>query len=206
MLSNKHIITIDGKYKLKFTYRTLKNIYDMTKINPFTYIKEFFSSNEKDKYLGRIIFALSNAEIQITDVYTKYLLSDEDKLMMVFNLINLINAELINEFKNDIADDEINENVSENVITPEQDLEGWIQYWNYCYSTATIILHKSEEEFLDMSPREFKTLDSYISNYYKSVLISSYVEIVKATNKNNADKAQEDDVEDLRLSRVFASM
>ena len=201
MLGESYSIKInykDVEKELLFNFQTLKNIFTLTGKNPFKFINEFLVSKNKEDYIGRIIYCMLNGDISIKDIYEVLLKDEEDKLNILVNIIQLISLEMQSEY----VEYELENNEETEVENKKDSIKTWIEYWNYSYSIATVILHKTETEFLLMTPREFKTLDSYTCNYYKNVLLGAYIEVIKSNKKEETVEKKAN----IRLKDVFGSI
>ncbi len=185
-------LTIDKEKKeLYFNFQTLKNLYTLTQKNPFYYLKDFMESENRDEFLGTIIYCMANGDITLEDI-NEVINNKKVKNYLLLDIINMVSIESTSEFKDEENNnDNKNDNDDQEEKTEEEQLKEFEDFWNYCYFTATIKLNKSEEEFYLMSPRELKTLDKYNSNFYKNILIDTYITISKAKNSNKEDEAEE---------------
>jgi len=208
MLGDSYVINfkIDKKHKeLYFNFQTLKNLYKLTKQNPFNYLQDFMNSENKDDFLGSIIYCMANGDITLEDI-NDVINNKKVKNYLLLNIINMIYVELTSEFKdeeeNNNDKDNKNDNDKQEEKIEEEKLQEFENFWNYCYFTATVKLNKDEEEFYLMSPRELKTLDKYNSNFYRNILIDTYITIINAKNGNGENK-KEEVVNVARLSDMF---
>lgn len=197
-------LTIEGEKKeLYFNYQFLKNIYGLTQINPFYYIQDFVSAKDKDDYLGTIIYCMCNGDISLKNI--NLLLEDEDiKTNLIIKLICIFNIELFSECKEENENNSDNSDDNEVVEKSEDDKnKEFKNYWNSCYFTATILLKKTEDEFYKMSVRELQTLAKYNKEFYKNVLIDTYVTVLNAKNGNTENNEKEEVINVGRLSDMF---
>ena len=183
MLGEKYSVTLAiGKEikNLQLTFQNIKNIYSLTNQNPFNYLNEFIKADDKKDYVAELIYCLANGKIDIKDI--NVVIEDANFQNTMINLMALISKELDSEIEN-------NEEIHENTEKIEVSFEEW---WNEHYFTATVILKMSEEEFLNSTPREVKTLNYYKKNYIKGVLMDTYASILKA--KGNSEHEEEEQV------------
>ena len=186
-------LTIDKEKKeLYFNFQTLKNLYTLTQKNPFYYLKEFMESENRDEFLGTIIYCMANGDITLEDI-NEVINNKKVKNYLLLDIINMVSIESTNEFKDEEENnnDNKNDNDDQEEKTEEEQLKEFEDFWNYCYFTATIKLNKSEEEFYLMSPRELKRLYKYNSNFDKNIVIDTYITISKAKNSNKENEAEE---------------
>lgn len=194
MLGNKYKLDLkigDNKKTLYFSYYTLKNLYTLLNKNPFSYLREFLKAEEKDDYLATLIYCMTTGNITLEDINSA-LEDEEAKKYLLLNIIAIITVELkaensVNEEDNNESDD--NEENDDNEGNKEFE-----DYWNYSYYVATVILNKNENEFLKMSPRELNTLAKYNKDYYKNILLDTYITVLKARNDNDGEKDKEEKV------------
>lgn len=204
MLGNKYTINLtieDEEKELYFNYQFLKNLYGLTQINPFYYIQDFVSAKDKYDYLGTIIYCMCNGDISLSNI--NLLLEDKDiKTNLIIKLICIFNIELVSECKeeNENESDNYNEVVEKSEDDKNKEFEN---YWNSCYFTATILLKKTEDEFYKMSVRELQTLAKYNKEFYKNVLIDTYVTVLNAKNGNTKNNKKEEVINVGRLSDMF---
>lgn len=189
MLGDKYKLDLkigDSTKFLYFSYYTLKNLYNLLNYNPFSYLREFLKAEEKDNYLATLIYCMASGNITLNDI--DLVLKDEEvKNYLLINIIAIITLELKAE---NIEDEEDNNNENDNDDNNEGNKE-FEDYWNYSYYVASVILNKNENEFLKMSPRELNTLAKYNKNYYKNILLDTYITVLKARNESGEDKKEE---------------
>lgn len=178
----------EEKKELYFNYQTLKNLYKLTQQNPFYYLQDFMFSKDRDEFLPTIIYCMANGDISLTDI--EMILDDKEiKNYFLLNVINIITIEFKSEYEEENKASEKDDEKVEK--TEEEKLKEFESYWNYCYFTSMIKLKKREDEFYKMSPRELTTLNKLNSNYYKNILIDTYVTILNAKNGNAQDEKEE---------------
>lgn len=186
MLGDKYKLDLrigDNTKYLYFSYYTLKNLYKLLNKNPFSYLREFLKAEKKDDYLATLIYCMTTGNISLGDI--DLVLEDEEiKNYLLINIIAIITVELKAENIENEEDNNDNEDNNEG----NKEFE---DYWNYSYYVATVSLNKSENEFLKMSPRELNTLAKYNKDYYKNILLDTYITVLKARNKSSEDKKEE---------------
>lgn len=209
MLGDRCVLDLTiGKEKkeLYFNFQTLKNLYTLTQKNPFYYLKDFMESENRDEFLGTIIYCMANGDITLENI-NEVINNREAKNYLLLNTINIISIELTSELKNEEENnndkDNKNDNDDQEEKTEEEQLKEFENFWNYCYFTATVKLNKSEEEFYNMSPRELKTLDKYNSNYYKNILIDTYITVLEAKNIEGEKELKVSKKNNVRFKDLF---
>lgn len=207
MLGDKFSLIVNynnEEKELKFNFQTLKNIYIVSNKNPFTFITEFFGKDDKYSDLGKLIHCMCNATIDVVDIYRHILVDKNVRDQLTINIINLLVAELTNEYKDYLKKDDVKKDDDDSDLEEDKDeLQNWFDFWNNSYYVATIKLNKTEQEFLDMSPREFKTLDSYNFNYNKNILISAYIDVTKASSKADVIAHENKDKDNMSISEML---
>lgn len=178
----------DKNVELLLNMQSIKNIYTLTNRNPFKVLQDFIGSidkEDKDTLLTQVIYSLSNGDITIEDIYGYVLdIEEENKLELLIGIVSLIERELVIEVseeedstkdkKNPSKDKEESQDKDEN---QEKEIQSFIDWWDYYYYIATVVLNKTEEEFYNLTPRELKTLEALDSRYKREILIKTYVDI-----------------------------
>ena len=182
----------DREIPLKLNVRSLKNLGELTRLNPFKYLYDFIhTKNEEDKsqMLVNILLAFTDANLTVEDL-PKIL----DQNQQMDYLISLL---MVNEIMCEIEEDKKSDSNDE---TEEEDeykgYKNWCDVYNYYYYVATVQLHMSKEEFLDTTLRELKTLDKLNKDYLKNIIISYYIDV--NTARNNSGKKE---VETLKATK-----
>lgn len=184
----------DKNVELLLNMQSIKNIYTLTSRNPFKVLQDFIGSidkEDKDTLLTQVIYSLSNGDITIEDIYGYVLdIEEENKLELLIGIISLIESELVTEVseeedkKNPSKDKEESQDKDEN---QEKEIQNFIDWWDYYYYIATVVLNKTEEEFYNLTPRELKTLEALDSRYKRAILIKTYIDI-------NTPRGEESDI------------
>ena len=193
MLGDNYFLNVgigEENKELYFNYQTLKNLYKLTEQNPFNYLQDFMFAENKDEFLGTIIYCMANGDINLNDI--EMILDDKDiKNNLLVNIINLITVEFKSEYTEEEKNNSEKEDNEQVEKTKEDKLKQFEDYWNYSYFTATVKLKKTEDEFYKMTHRELKTLDKFNSNYYKNILIDTYVTVLNAKNGSAQEEKEE---------------
>ncbi|WP_394899057.1 hypothetical protein [Clostridium paraputrificum] len=188
----------DKNVELLLNMQSIKNIYTLTNRNPFKVLQDFIGSidkEDKDTLLTQVIYSLSNGDITIEDIYGYVLdIEEENKLELLIGIVSLIERELVIEVseeedstkdkKNPSKDKEESQDKDEN---QEKEIQSFIDWWDYYYYIATVVLNKTEEEFYNLTPRELKTLEALDSRYKRAILIKTYIDI-------NTPRGEESDI------------
>ncbi|MDU1413440.1 MAG: hypothetical protein E6929_11570 [Clostridium sp.] len=206
MLGDKYKLDLkigDNTKYLYFSYYTLKNLYKLLNKNPFTFLREFLKEDNKEEYLATLIYCMASGKITLEDI--DLVLEDEEvKNYLLINIIAIITVELKAENVENIENEEDN-NDNENDNEDNDNNQGnkeFEDYWNYSYYVSTVILNKSENEFLKMSPRELSTLAKYNIDYYKNILLDAYITVLKAKNED-VDKNKISINKNIRFKDLF---
>ncbi|MFR0018247.1 MAG: hypothetical protein ACLRVF_18250 [Clostridium paraputrificum] len=192
----------DKNVELLLNMQSIKNIYTLTSRNPFKVLQDFIGSidkEDKDTLLTQVIYSLSNSAITIEDIYGYVLdIEEENKLELLIGIVSLIERELVIEVSEEEDSTKDKKNPSqekdeskdkEEDITKE--IQSFIDWWDYYYYIATVVLNKTEEEFYNLTPRELKTLETLDSRYKRQILIKTYVDINTPRENNGANHNQE---------------
>ena len=183
----------DREIPLKLNVRSLKNLGELTRLNPFKYLYDFIHTKDeedKNQMLVNILLAFTDANLTVEDL-PKIL--DQNKQMdylISLLMINEIMCEIEEDKKSD-SNDKSDEEEDEN-----KGYKNWCDVYNYYYYVATVQLHMSKEQFLDTTLRELKTLDKLNKDYLKNIIISYYIDV--NTARNNSGKKE---VETLKATK-----
>lgn len=193
----------DKNVELLLNMQSIKNIYTLTNRNPFKVLQDFIGSidkEDKDTLLTQVIYSLSNGDITIEDIYGYVLdIEEENKIELLIGIISLIENELVTEVseEEDSTGDKKNTNIKEKEESQDKEeditkeIQNFIDWWDYYYYIATVVLNKTEEEFYNLTPRELKTLETLDSRYKRQILIKTYVDINTPRENNEANYNQE---------------
>lgn len=202
MLGNKYELEIkynNESYKLKFTFKFLKNLYSMMNVNPLSYIKDFLNCKDEEmkKYCIPILYSMLDGKIKykkIIDIANE--LDNEFMLDMFF----LVSIEIKEE---DIFDKEEDDSEEEHDENSNEDIKEFIKFWDANYYAAIYQLNMSEEKFLNSSPREIRTLMRLHKNFLKGIILDRDIDIAKAKNKANENYIYNGKVEKVqKVSRM----
>lgn len=192
----------DRDIEIEFTVRAIKNIFDLVKYSPFQYLIEFLkleTDKEKEVYVAQILYCITDGKLDIFDVLNN-LLNDKEILDTIYNgLLTLINLELISEVK-EVVDEEEQEEEQEEIkeFSKQERNKSFIDWWNYFYYISKVQLHLTYEEMLNLTVRELKSLEILNKQYYKNILIDTYITITK--NKTKAIQKEQEEEKDLVIS------
>lgn len=186
MIIDKYSFTIkldDRELNLRLNFRALKNLYKLTNESPLQWLSDFLGGNddvETVKYQCiELIYCMLDGDISL---FTLGELVSTDNIIAIFNgLAKAIELEL----KGEIIKDKDDNYSSDDDDEEEDKIYLWNIFFNNSYYIAIYELGKSEEEFLDMSIRELKTLDYFRKEYKKNILLDAYITIQKSKNKSD---------------------
>ena len=192
----------DKNVELLLNMQSIKNIYTLTSRNPFKVLQDFIGSidkEDKDTLLTQVIYSLSNSAITIEDIYGYVLdIEEENKLELLIGIVSLIERELVIEVseeedstkdkKNPSKDKEESQDKEEDIT---KEIQSFIDWWDYYYFIATVVLNRTEEEFYNLTPRELKTLETLDSRYKRQILIKTYIDINTPRGNNEANYNQD---------------
>ena len=199
MLGEKIDLTLkieNREISLKLNMKSLKNLGELTRRNPFKYLYDFIHEEDEDnknKMLVNILLAFTDANLTVEDL-PKIL--DQNKEMDY--IISLL---MVNEIMCEIEEDRKSDSNDE---TEEEDeykgYKNWCDVYNYYYYVATVQFHMSKEEFLDTTLRELKTLDKLNKDYLKNIIISYYIDV--NTARNNSGKKEIETLKATKQNKV----
>lgn len=196
--SNKEI-------SLNFTIRALKNIHTLVGYSAFEYLSKFLTCNNEEKtiYISQLLYCITDGELDIFDILTN-LLVDDSTISRIYNgLINLIQLELKNEIEEEKEDNEEQEETKE--LTLEEKNKGFIRFYNDMLYFSTVKLNKTKEEFLNMTVRELKTLQTIDREYNKNILLDTYITVLKSKTKEDKKELEIiTEKSNVRLKDLFA--
>lgn len=178
------IIKLDGKeLKLRLNFRALKNLYKLTNESPLQWLSDFLGGNDDVEIVKyqciELIYCMLDGDISL---FTLGELVSTDNIIAIFNgLAKAIELEL----KGEIIKDKDDNYSSDDDDEEEDKIYLWNIFFNNSYYIAIYELGKSEDEFLDMSIRELKTLDYFRREYKKNILLDAYITIQKSKNKSD---------------------
>ena len=133
---------------------------------------------------------MCNAQIEFNDLRKILEVADKE---LYNNLKNMIFNEMYAE--NEILLE--NEDSTADDIDPNKLFE---DYYNYYYYIAKAQLHMTEEEFLESSPREIKTMANFDKAYKQNIIISCYG---TGTSKPVTNSTKELDVDTVGFDTIF---
>ena len=197
------IVEINNKkQQLNFNMRTIKNLYKITGISLFKWIKEFTSAENKTEYKTQLLIAMCNGYVDIGEL--KELIENKELENGIYDLIinDLYKVEKV-EYKTDSKyDEDISIDMTEN-----DNFESW---YNNLYYVATVILNKKYKWFMNSTPREIVTLNNLDYINKKNIIIGAYWNInnakYNAKNDTNDIKNKEEDVVEIDKYTRFDSI
>ena len=182
LLTDKNAIIIninDKPIEIVVNFKVLENLYHcvidkdimrMLKIevtNPFEILEKIDDIN----YMSVLLYAMSNGEIEIETI------KEALKSINDYNELKTIIEQSIYLQLN--TSNETNE---EKIEKKKSDLELFEEYFNYFYVLATTVMKYSVEEFYNFTPAKLKGISNIYREENKGVIISAYIDIMKAQN------------------------
>ena len=188
MIIDKYSFTIkldDRELNLRLNFRALKNLYKLTNESPLQWLSDFLGGNddvETVKYQCiELIYCMLDGDISL---FTLGELVSTDNIIAIFNgLAKAIELELKGETIKNKDDNYSSDDGDDN--EEEDKIYLWNIFFNNSYYIAIYELGKSEDEFLDMSVRDLKTLDYFRREYKKNILLDAYITVQKSKNKSD---------------------
>lgn len=182
LLTDKNAIIIninDKPIEIVVNFKVLENLYHcvidkdimrMLKIevtNPFEILEKIDDIN----YISVLLYAMSNGEIEIEAIKEALKSINEYE-----ELTLLIKQSIYTQLKTN------NETNTEEIEKKKSDLELFEEYFNYFYVLATTVMKYSVEEFYNFTPAKLKGISNIYREENKGVIISAYIDIMKAQN------------------------
>ena len=182
LLTDKNAIIIninDKPIEIVVNFKVLENLYHcvidkdimrMLKIevtNPFEILERIDDIN----YISVLLYAMSNGEIEIEAIKEALKSINEYE-----ELTLLIKQSIYTQLKTN------NETNTEEIEKKKSDLELFEEYFNYFYVLATTVMKYSVEEFYNFTPAKLKEISNIYREENKGIIISAYIDIMKAQN------------------------
>lgn len=178
-------ISIDNEIKvLKYNFNTLRNLYGCLNKSPFEFNQEFISVEYDVEKITILIYCMLNAEIDFNKLD---LIVVAQGKQLYENLKKIIVLEMTSD------NDEISSGDSDSDSDKNKLFE---DYYNFFYYVSRSQLHMKEEEFLNCSPREIKTMYNYDKAYKKSILLGLY-------GNKHSDEENVLDVDKVGIDTIF---
>ena len=204
LLTDKNAIIIninDKPIEIVVNFKVLENLYhcvidkDIMRIlkieatNPFEILEKIDDIN----YMSVLLYAMSNGEIEIEAIkealksVNEY---DELKTIIGQSLYLQLNTS--------------NETNEEKIEKKKSDLELFEEYFNYFYVLATTVMKYSVEEFYNFTPAKLKGISNIYREENKGVIISAYIDIMKAQNGGKGNtKTENSEVRKVKDANEF---
>lgn len=202
MLGDKYELELKYEnelYKLKFTFKFLKNLYNMINVNSLTYIKEFLNCKDEEikSYCIPILYSMLDGKVDYEKIIN---IANELDNEFILDMLFLVSIEIKEEDIFDKEEDDSEEEIDEN---SNDDIKEFIKFWNANYYAAIYQLNMSEEKFLNSSPREIRTIMRLHKNFLKGIILDRDIDIAKAKNKANENYIDNRKVEKVqKVSRM----
>ena len=204
LLTDKNAIIIninDKPIEIVVNFKVLENLYHcvidkdimrMLKIevtNPFEILEKIDDIN----YMSVLLYAMSNGEIEIEAI------KEALKSINDYNELKTIIEQSIYLQLN--TSNETNE---EKIEKKKSDLELFEEYFNYFYVLATTVMKYSVEEFYNFTPAKLKGISNIYREENKGVIISAYIDIMKAQNGGKGNtKTENSEVRKVKDANEF---
>ena len=204
LLTDKNAIIIninDKPIEIVVNFKVLENLYHcvidkdimrMLKIevtNPFEILERIDDIN----YISVLLYAMSNGEIEIEAIKEALKSINEYE-----ELTLLIKQSIYTQLKTN------NETNTEEIEKKKSDLELFEEYFNYFYVLATTVMKYSVEEFYNFTPSKLKEISNIYREENKGVIISAYIDIMKAQNGGKGNtKTENSEVRKVKDANEF---
>ena len=204
LLTDKNAIIIninDKPIEIVVNFKVLENLYHcvidkdimrMLKIeatNPFEILEKIDDIN----YMSVLLYAMNNGEIEIETIKEALKSVNEyDELKTIIGQSLYLQLNTSNE---------VNE---EKIEKKKSDLELFEEYFNYFYVLATTVMKYSVEEFYNFTPSKLKGISNIYREENKGVIISAYIDIMKAQNGGKGNtKTENSEVRKVKDANEF---
>ena len=204
LLTDKNAIIIninDKPIEIVVNFKVLENLYHcvidkdimrMLKIevtNPFEILERIDDIN----YMSVLLYAMINGEIEIEAIKEALKSINEYE-----ELTLLIKQSIYTQLKTN------NETNTEEIEKKKSDLELFEEYFNYFYVLATTVMKYSVEEFYNFTPAKLKGISNIYREENKGVIISAYIDIMKAQNGGKGNtKTENSEVRKVKDANEF---
>ena len=204
LLTDKNAIIIninDKPIEIVVNFKVLENLYhcvidkDIMRIlkievtNPFEILEKIDDIN----YMSVLLYAMSNGEIEIEAIKEALKSINEYE-----ELTLLIKQSIYTQLKTN------NETNTEEIEKKKSDLELFEEYFNYFYVLATTVMKYSVEEFYNFTPSKLKEISNIYREENKGVIISAYIDIMKAQNGGKGNtKTENSEVRKVKDANEF---
>lgn len=173
-----------GDWKLSCNFRFLKNLYNYIESDPIKFLFDWTNKMDNDTETTIIIQSMVGELVDVSE-----LLRDEElKVDILTGLAQLIQSSFTIKEEKDTNTENKNKSKSEN--NDKFDFEDFYNRWYYF---ARVILHMTEDEFLDSNVTTLSMLEKAHKDYQKGILIGTYVDIENAKAKAMKDNTNDKD-------------
>lgn len=189
MLGEKFNLTVNiGEKKIDFnlTIRSLKNLGELTRKSPFIYLRNFINEENKEEsnsMLVNIMLAFTNGDLTVKDLP---LIVEQADLLKSYIMLLMVN-ETVSEIEEEKEDVGVEDN---EVMNDEKAFRNWCDLYNYYYYISISQLHMNQEQFLNSTLRELKTMDKLNRDYLKNIIINYYIDVNKVRNDNGKKEVE----------------
>lgn len=169
-------------------FRLLRNLYKLTERNPLDFMAKLIKEEDEEAIKEMVILVLlaGGLEEDLTLDDVENIIKELDTKVLVSTFTILLKESITSEYKKPKEKEVTNNEVAIEELTEEEKTDNWKQLYNSAYYLMVYKLKINEEEFLDMTLREYKTIKDLNEEDEKNSIISAYVDIMKA--RNNSDK------------------
>lgn len=179
LLSDSNFELKVDNHNLNCNFRFLRNLYNYIQKDPIQFLFDWINNIDKDDDSANIIMQCMSSElIDFSDLFQ----DEETKASIFVGISQLISAcfTIKEDNKKEKNSPKTTKKSKADDIDDKFDFEDWFNKWYYF---ATVVLNKTEDEFLDTNITTLSALEKAHMDYQKSILISSYVDIENAKAK-----------------------
>lgn len=169
-------------------FRLLRNLYKLTERNPLDFMAKLIKEEDEEVIKEMVILVLlaGGLEEDLTLDDVENIIKELDTKVLVSTFTILLKESITSEYKKPKEKEATNNEVAIEELTEEEKIDNWKQLYNSAYYLMVYKLKINEEEFLDMTLREYKTIKDLNEEDEKNSIITAYIDIMKA--RNNSDK------------------
>lgn len=186
-------VSEDKTIEYIINFRLLRNLYKLTEKNPLDFMTKLIKEEDEEQIKQMVILVLlaGGLEENLTLDDIENIIKELDVKVLVSTFMILLKESITSEYKRPKDEEEVNNEVSVEELTEEEKINNWTQLYNSAYYLIVYKLRMNEEEFLNMTLREFKTIRDLKEEDEKSTIIRAYIDIMKARNKGDKKVAEE---------------
>lgn len=181
-------VSEDKTIEYMVNFRLLRNLFKLTERNPLDFMAKLIKEEDEEVIKEMVILVLlaGGLEEDLTLDDVENIIKELDTKVLVSTFTILLRESITSEYKKPKEKEVTNNEVAIEELTEEEKIDNWKQLYNSAYYLMVYKLKINEEEFLNMTLREYKTIKDLNEEDEKNSIITAYIDIMKA--RNNSDK------------------